>query len=90
VKQQSETATALATWLHQLAQNAPNRGDSYDKAPGGVVSRVWHASLQGAHGVGGDFSPLGALTGSKAHEQSPQMTGGSGTFAILVRLHAIS
>jgi len=44
VKQQSETATKLADWLHQLSK-VPE-GQELDGVKGGIVEKVWHPSLQ--------------------------------------------
>lgn len=69
VPRQSATATALAHWLNQIS-NTPN-GLSYDGVPGGIVTKVWHSSLQGRDPSG--FEP------------SKQMEGGwNATFSILV------
>lgn len=66
---QSATATALATWLDQIAKTLP--GQSFDGVPGGLASKVWHSSLQGKDVSG--FEP------------SKQMEGGwNATFAILL------
>ncbi|KAF8631531.1 hypothetical protein AX15_002289 [Amanita polypyramis BW_CC] len=71
VPRQSATASALASWLNQIA-NTPS-GQSYDGVPGGMISKVWHTSLQGVD--------------ERGFEPSKQMEGGwSATFAILVRL----
>ncbi|KAJ7744539.1 Cys/Met metabolism PLP-dependent enzyme-domain-containing protein [Mycena maculata] len=67
VPRQSETATALVEWLHKLASTP--EGQSFEGVPGGVVSHVWHSSLQGKDTRG--FDP------------STQMTGGwNATFSI--------
>ena len=69
VPRQSATATALASWLNQIA-NTPE-GRSYDGVPGGIVTKVWHSSLQGRDASG--FEP------------GKQMEGGwNATFSILV------
>ena len=44
VSTQSKNATALATWLNQVAKT--KKGKSFDGVPGGVLTRVWHGSLQ--------------------------------------------
>ncbi|KAI0049632.1 cystathionine gamma-synthase [Auriscalpium vulgare] len=68
VASQSATATALANWLNDIAKTP--RGQSYDGVAGGILTKVWHSSLQGRDASG--WSP----------EQ--QMEGGhSPTFAIL-------
>jgi cystathionine gamma-synthase len=67
IKRQSETATALVQWLDAAASSE----DSYDGIPAGIISKVWHSSLQ--HKQGSKFDP------------SKQMPGGHGaTFAIFV------
>ncbi|KAJ6599160.1 Cys/Met metabolism PLP-dependent enzyme-domain-containing protein [Mycena vulgaris] len=64
---QSETATALVEWLHKLASTP--EGQSFEGIPGGVVTHIWHSSLQGKDARG--FDP------------STQMTGGwNATFSI--------
>ncbi|KAJ7507701.1 Cys/Met metabolism PLP-dependent enzyme-domain-containing protein [Mycena galericulata] len=64
---QSETASALVEWLHKLALTPA--GKSFEGIPGGILSRVWHSSLQGTDARG--FNP------------STQMTGGwNATFSI--------
>ena len=71
VPRQSATATALASWLNQIA-NTP-KGQSYDGVPGGIVTKVWHSSLQDRDASG--FEP------------SKQMEGGwNATFALLVEI----
>jgi hypothetical protein len=86
VPRQAETATALALWFSQILANAPDRGQTFDGVEGGVVSKVWHASLQGLDGQGGTFRPLGGTVGSETGtaSQKPQMTGGPPTFAIML------
>lgn len=44
VPRQSESATALAQWLYQISVTPA--GQQYDGVPGGIVSQVWHSSLQ--------------------------------------------
>jgi cystathionine gamma-synthase len=69
VPRQSATATALADWLNQIS-NTP-KGRSYDGVPGGIITKVWHSSLQGRDASG--FEP------------SKQMEGGwNATFSIMV------
>lgn len=41
---QSTTATALAEWLAKLSQLSP--GEDFDGAPGGLIEKVTHSSLQ--------------------------------------------
>ncbi|KAF8514865.1 cystathionine gamma-synthase [Hysterangium stoloniferum] len=57
VSRQSQTATALAAWLNQLA-SIPN-GQTLDGVPAGVLFRVHHASLQEKT----TFDPATQLTG---------------------------
>ncbi|KAK9899917.1 PLP-dependent transferase [Cystobasidium minutum MCA 4210] len=85
VTRQSATATAFATWLNEVATNAPDAGQSYDGCPGGILKTVWHAALQGLDGVTGDgFNPLaGSAVGDEKHIKKPQMTGGPACFGIL-------
>lgn len=71
VPRQSASATELAQWLNSVAQTPV--GQEYDGVPGGILSQVWHSSLQGIDARG--FDP------------KIQMQGGwNATFAILVRL----
>lgn len=85
VTRQSTTATALATWLNEIANNAPDAGQSYDGCPGGVLKTVWHAALQGLDGATGDgFNPLaGSAVGDEKTIKKPQMHGGPACFGIL-------
>jgi cystathionine gamma-synthase len=70
VPRQSTTATVLAQWLNVVASTPV--GQLYDGVQGGVISKVWHSSLQ----VSKD---------SRGFEPSKQMEGGwNATFAILV------
>ncbi|CAG7848362.1 Uncharacterized trans-sulfuration enzyme C23A1.14c [Serendipita indica DSM 11827] len=64
---QSKNATELARWLNQIAKTP--KGKSYDGAPGGTISFVWHGSLQDK----GKFDP------AKQHEG-----GFAPTFSILM------
>jgi len=67
VPRQSQTATALAAWLNQLV-SIP-KGQTLDGVPAGVLSHVYHSSLQDKT----KFDP------------ATQLTGGYGaTFAILL------
>ncbi|GLB33706.1 putative cystathionine gamma-synthase [Lyophyllum shimeji] len=69
VPKQSETAATLAQWLNAIASTP--KGQSYDGVPGGIITKVWHSSLQGTDARG--FNPR------------KQMEGGwNATFAILV------
>ncbi|KAJ7179897.1 Cys/Met metabolism PLP-dependent enzyme-domain-containing protein [Mycena crocata] len=64
---QSETASTLVQWLHKLSLTPA--GESFEGVPGGILTQVWHSSLQGTDGTG--FDP------------STQMTGGwNATFSI--------
>ncbi|KAJ3723079.1 Cys/Met metabolism PLP-dependent enzyme-domain-containing protein [Lentinula raphanica] len=69
IVRQSSTATALVQWLHSVA-STPKDG-SFDGVPGGVLTKVFHSSLQEVDSRG--FHP------------SQQMPGGwSATFSILL------
>ncbi|KAG9084918.1 hypothetical protein FS749_004833 [Ceratobasidium sp. UAMH 11750] len=46
VTRQAANGTALAQWLHKISQTPA--GQSWDGVRGGVIKRVWHASLQDA------------------------------------------
>lgn len=59
VPRQAETATALAKWL-QSVSNAP-KGQVFESIPGGIVTRVWHSSLQGTDARG--FNPQNQMPG---------------------------
>ncbi|EGO21041.1 hypothetical protein SERLADRAFT_475678 [Serpula lacrymans var. lacrymans S7.9] len=68
IPRQSASGTELAQWLSR-AVNVPV-GQEYDGVPGGVVTKVWHSSLQG---INGSFDP------------AKQMEGGfSATFSFLL------
>ena len=70
VPRHSITATEIVQWLNAVASTP--KGESYDGVPGGLISRVWHSSLQGKDVRG--FDP------------KQQMQGGwNATFAIQVR-----
>lgn len=68
VTRQSQTATLLAQWLHQVSKIP--EGKTFDGALGGVVKRVHHASLQTATK---EFDPKEQMEG-----------GWPATFAILL------
>ncbi|KJA29961.1 hypothetical protein HYPSUDRAFT_32000 [Hypholoma sublateritium FD-334 SS-4] len=69
VPRQSASATVLAQWLNSIAQTPV--GKTYDGVPGGILTKVWHSSLQGIDKYG--FDP------------SKQMQGGwNATFSILL------
>ncbi|KAJ7591167.1 Cys/Met metabolism PLP-dependent enzyme-domain-containing protein [Mycena floridula] len=69
VPRHSENATALSSWLVQVASTPV--GKSFDGIPGGVVLKVFHSSLQGKD--------------SRGFEPSQQLEGGwNATFAILL------
>jgi len=69
VPRQSASATELAQWLEKTV--VPE-GQGFDGIPGGVITKVWHSSLQGNDSRG--FNP------------ASQMEGGyNATFSILVR-----
>ena len=44
VPRQSATATELAQWLYKLSST--REGETWDGAPGGLIARVWHSSIQ--------------------------------------------
>jgi len=70
VPRQSETATALAKWLAAAA----GADKAVDGIPAGVISKVWHSSLQGKDKRG--FDP------------AKQMEGGwNATFSMRVSRH---
>lgn len=69
VPRQSETATGLAQWLNSAA--AKPAGESFDGIPGGIITKVWHSSLQKKDARG--FEPKTQLEG-----------GWNATFAILL------
>ncbi|TFK43631.1 Cys/Met metabolism PLP-dependent enzyme-domain-containing protein [Crucibulum laeve] len=60
VSRQSQNATGLAKWLQGIAQTPI--GKTFDGVPGGIISKVWHSSLQGKD--------------SRGFEPSKQMEGG--------------
>ncbi|KAF9055206.1 cystathionine gamma-synthase [Hymenopellis radicata] len=67
VPRQSQTATALVKWLQAVASTPA--GQTYDGVPGGVLSKVWHSSLQ--------------TKDSRGFEPKTQMEGGwNATFAV--------
>ncbi|KAL0070853.1 hypothetical protein AAF712_002074, partial [Marasmius tenuissimus] len=45
IPKQSETATALVEWLHTVAKETSS-GKDFDGVPAGVLSKVYHTSLQ--------------------------------------------
>lgn len=49
---QSKTATALAQWLNTLA--ATPEGQEYEGVKGGLITKIWHGSLQGIDDDGFD------------------------------------
>ncbi|KAH9482934.1 putative trans-sulfuration enzyme [Psilocybe cubensis] len=68
VPRQSASATVIAQWLNSIAKTQV--GETYDGVPGGIISKVWHSSLQGKDDRG--FDP------------AKQMQGGwNATFAVL-------
>jgi hypothetical protein len=72
VPRQSASGTEIAQWLSRAV--VPE-GQEYDGIPGGVITKVWHSSLQETDANG--FSP------------SVQMEGGfNACFSILVRKRA--
>ncbi|KAJ6539250.1 cystathionine gamma-synthase [Mycena capillaripes] len=56
---QSETASALVEWLQKVALTP--RGQYFEGIPGGVLTQVWHSSLQGKDSRG--FDPCTQMTG---------------------------
>jgi cystathionine gamma-synthase len=70
VPRQSQSATEIAQWMSK-AVIVPE-GQEFDGIPGGVITKVWHSSLQGFDDRG--FNP------------ASQMEGGyNATFSFLVR-----
>lgn len=68
MKQQSSSATIIAKWVHQLS-TIPE-GQEIDGVKGGVVTKVWHGSLQEK---------------TEGFDPMDQMEGGwNATFALLV------
>ena len=69
IPRQSASATEVAQWLDKAV--VPE-GQEFDGIPGGMITKVWHSSLQG--------------TDSKGFNPASQMEGGyNATFSILVR-----
>ncbi|KAK7049604.1 hypothetical protein VNI00_005635 [Paramarasmius palmivorus] len=60
VTRQSETATGLARWLQLVVDNTSS-GLSYDGVPAGLVTKVFHSSLQGADAR--NFDPKSQMKG---------------------------
>lgn len=70
VPRQSANATELVKWLNS-ATSIPT-GQSRDGIPGGIITKVWHSSLQ--------------KKDARGFEPGQQLEGGwNATFAILVR-----
>lgn len=59
VPKQSQNGTELAQWLNQVSLTPAGR--EYDGAPGGVIAKVWHSSLQAPDARG--FDPKTQLEG---------------------------
>lgn len=59
VPRQSETATVLAQWLQSISKTPKDQ--TFDGIPGGLVTRVWHSSLQGTDARG--FNPRNQMPG---------------------------
>jgi cystathionine gamma-synthase len=59
IPRQSETATALVEWLQTISKTP--RGHIIDDIPGGVLTNVWHSSLQETDARG--FHPKNQMTG---------------------------
>ncbi|KAF8211210.1 Cys/Met metabolism PLP-dependent enzyme-domain-containing protein [Mycena galopus ATCC 62051] len=57
--QQSQTASTLVAWLQKIVMTPT--GHSFDGVPGGVLTKVWHSSLQGKDVRG--FDPKTQMTG---------------------------
>jgi len=74
IPRQSETATALVQWLHSVA--ATPIGKKFDGVPGGIITNVFHSSLQKEDVRG--FVPRKQLEG-----------GWNATFSIFVRFRRI-
>jgi hypothetical protein len=70
IPRQSENATALAKWLKDI--EATPVGQEFEGIPGGLVTKVFHSSLQGIDERG--FDPKSQMEG-----------GWNATFSILVR-----
>lgn len=69
VPRQSASGTEIAQWLHK-ATIVPE-DQEFDGIPGGVITKVWHSSLQG--------------TDERSFNPGSQMEGGyNATFSILV------
>lgn len=67
IPRQSENATELARWLQEFSSTPV--GQSFEGVPGGLITKVWHSSLQGRD--------------ARGFEPSKQMEGGwNATFAI--------
>ncbi|KAF9227840.1 cystathionine gamma-synthase [Gyrodon lividus] len=59
VPRQSQSATEIAQWMNN-AGNVPE-GQEFDGIPGGVITKVWHSSLQGTDDRG--FNPASQMEG---------------------------
>jgi cystathionine beta-lyase/cystathionine gamma-synthase len=59
IPRQSETATALAQWLQTISKTSKDQ--VFDGVPGGVLTNVWHSSLQEPNARG--FHPKNQMTG---------------------------
>jgi cystathionine gamma-synthase len=59
VPRQSETATALAQWLKNISKTP--KSQFFEGIPGGLVTNVWHSSLQAPDARG--FDPKNQMTG---------------------------
>jgi cystathionine beta-lyase/cystathionine gamma-synthase len=69
IPRQSQSGTEIAQWLNKIAETPA--GQEYDGVPGGMITKIWHSSLQKADERG--FVP------------SKQMEGGyNATFSFLV------
>jgi len=72
IPRQSASGTEIAQWL---SKTVILEGQEYDGIPGGVITKVWHSSLQETDARG--FNPLAQMEG-----------GFNAYFSILVRKNA--
>jgi len=59
VPRQSENATALAKWLDSVRKTP--KGETFEGIPGGLISTIYHSSLQGIDTRG--FDPKNQMLG---------------------------
>jgi len=69
IPKQSSNATVLAQWLAKIAKTP--KGQFFDGVPGGLISRVWHSSLQGKDARG--WSPEKQMEGGHSPTFSIQL-----------------